>query len=177
MNTTDTDDILSTSPKDKTDLLERIQLEWSALLKDIDKLSPEQMNRPGAGGWSVKDNLAHLAAWEQFMLRHHIQGHPPHQVMQVDEATMERVDEDGLNAIIFERNRNRPAEDVLNDLKSSHEQVLATLTGMTFADLMKPHYADDPLKRPVIEWVIGNTYSHYREHRLNIQAVANSPRL
>ena len=39
---------------------------------------------------------------------------------------------------------------------------------MPFADLMRPVYPDDP--RPVLAWVVGNTYEHYREHRLNIQA-------
>jgi hypothetical protein len=158
------------TPQNKTDLMERIQREWSALLRTVEKLSDEQMTTPDAGGWSPKDNLAHLTAWEQFMLRYHLQGQPPHQVIQVDEATFERLDTDGLNAILFERNRHRSAEDVLGDLHRSHAQVLAALEHMTIADLMRPRFSDDPETRPVINEVIGNTYEHYQEHRRVIQA-------
>ena len=85
--------------------------------------------------------------------------------------TLERLDEDGLNAILYERNRHRSVAEVVSDLYRSHEQVLATLEQMTYADLMKPRYADDPEARPVIGWVIGNTYEHYQEHRRAIQAI------
>lgn len=135
------------------------------------ELSDEQMSVPDAGGWSIKDNLAHLTAWEQFMLRHYIQKHPAHEAMQVDAATMEQADEDGLNAIIFERNRKRPVADVLADLRRSHQQVVATLEQMSFDEMMQPLRADDPEKRPLIGWIIGNTYDHYREHGRAIQAL------
>ena len=167
----DTHEAAPLLPKDKADLLARIQREWSALMRTIEALSPEQMTTPGAGGWSVKDNLAHLAAWEQFMLRHHLQGEPPHQVMQIDEAAFGGQDENGLNAVLYERNKNRSAADILDGLKRSHAQIQAALERMPFTDLMKPRYADDPKQRPVIAWVIGNTYDHYREHRRAIEAI------
>ena len=93
--------------------------------------------------------------------------------MQVDEATFERLDEDGLNALLYERNRDRSVSDVLRDLRRTHQQVLATLEQMTYADLMKPRYTDDPMARPVIGWVIGNTYEHYQEHREAIEAIVS----
>jgi hypothetical protein len=40
---------------------------------------------------------------------------------------------------------------------------------MPFADLMRPIRPHDP--RPVLAWVAGNTYEHYQEHRLAIQAM------
>jgi hypothetical protein len=158
-------------PQDKNDLLERIQREWSALMQAIEGLASEQMSVPDAGGWSIKDNLAHLTAWEQFMLLHYLQGRPPHEAMQIDAATLERLDENGINAVLFERNRIRPAADVLDGLRRSHEQVVAFLEQMSFADLMKPRFSDDPQARPLINWVIGNTYEHYLEHRQTIQAM------
>jgi hypothetical protein len=51
----------------------------------------------------------------------------------------------------------------------THNQVLDALGPMTFADLMQPRFADDPEARPLINWVIGNTYDHYQEHRQTIQ--------
>ena len=156
-------------PHNKKDLMKRIEREWSALMRAIGSVTPEQMSAPMAGGWSIKDNLAHLAAWEQFLVHHHIQGQPPHQVMQIDIETFKRLDETGINAMIRKVNRFRPAADVLANLRRSHDEVLRTLEAMSFDDLMKPRYSDDPEKRPLIGWVVGNTYEHYNEHRGNIE--------
>jgi len=54
-----TNDATSLLPRDKAELTNRIQREWSALLRAVENLSDEQMTRPGPGGWSAKDNLAH----------------------------------------------------------------------------------------------------------------------
>jgi hypothetical protein len=157
-------------PQDKAELIAHISQEWMALLQTMDKITPEQMTTPDVGGWSPKDNLAHLAAWELFMLRRYLQGQPPHQAMQIDEAILEKLDEDDINRVLLERNRLRPIDDVLKELWQTHAQLLDTLEQMTFADLMQPN-PDDPQLRPVIIWVMGNTYQHYREHRQTIQAV------
>ncbi len=156
-------------PKDKAELLARIDQEWTALRELIDSLTPKQMSEAVPGSWSVKDHLVHLTTWEQFLLRYHLGQEPPHIVMEVDVETFERLDEDGLNALIYERSQDRSLEDVLDSLTQSHNQVLDALEAVTFADLMKPHYADDPEARPLINWVIGNTYDHYQEHRQTIQ--------
>ena len=158
-------------PKDKADLLARIQREWSALLQTIDKLSPAQMSTPGAGGWSVKDNLAHLTAWEQFLLHYHLHGQPAHEVMDLDAASFERLDEDGLNAVLYERHKDRSVEAALTDLRHTHDEVVLTLEQMKFADLLQPRYADDRQRRAVLGWVIDNTYKHYQEHRQTIQTM------
>jgi hypothetical protein len=88
----------------------------------------------------------------------------------VDEATWKMLDENGVNAILHERNKARPASEVLADRRRSHEQVVAALEKMPFADLMKPLF-EDPQARPLIGWVIGNTYEHYLEHRNSIEAL------
>jgi hypothetical protein len=161
----------ASSPRDMADLLLRIEQGWLALQLVIAPLNEAQMNLPGAGGWSIKDNLAHLTAWEQFMLQCYLQGRPAHEVVQVDEATWKTLNEDSQNDLLYRRNRDRPAKDVLADLLHSHEQVVATLKQMSFADLMKPHYPNDPQARPLVGWVIGNTYEHYQEHRVSIEAL------
>ncbi len=49
----------------KQDIISEIESARAELLGAIDGLTPEQMRMPGAVGiWSVKDVLAHLAAWE-----------------------------------------------------------------------------------------------------------------
>jgi len=159
-------------PRDKAELMERIEREWTALQRAIEGLDDAQMSAPDAGGWSIKDNLAHLAAWEGFMRLHYLRDMPPHEAMGVDRVTFEQVDEDGLNAILFERNRTRSMADVLARLNRTHADVLADLEPMSFADLAKQRFPDDPDARPLMDWVIGNTYEHYREHRASIEKLA-----
>jgi hypothetical protein len=53
-------------------------------------------------------------------------------------------------------------------LKQTYETVLAKLDAMSFEDLMKPRRADDPEKRPILLWVIGDTSDHFAEHRETI---------
>ena len=170
--TNETNDATSSLPKDKAELMNRIQREWSALLRTVENPGYGQMTRPGPGGWSAKDNLAHLAEWEQFLLLNQFQGHPPHEALQVDQATLEQSNEDELNAILFERNRDRSLPDILADLHDTHAQLLVALEKMSGSDLMKLHYAIGPEARPVIVWVVYNTYEHYEEHRKTIQAIS-----
>ena len=161
-------------PKNKVELLNRIEREWTALQRAIAGLGEAQMSVPDAGGWSIKDNLAHLSAWENFMRQHYLHHLPPHEVMGIDAETFEKADENVINAILFQRNKDRSAAEVLAELRHSHEQVLADLDQMSFADLMKPRLADDPEARPLIGWVIGNTYDHYMEHRSTIEKAAKA---
>ncbi len=162
-------------PKDQEDLLGRIQNEWSLLMNTVENISPEQMSRPGEGGWTIKDNMAHLSAWEQFMLDHYLQGQPTYEAMQIDEATLKGLDENGINDILFRRYQDRPAAEVMSDLKHTHERVMAELNLTPFSKLMSPVSEEDPQKRPLILWVIGNTYDHYQEHRKTIEKLVNQP--
>lgn len=158
-------------PADMQELLERIRREWDRLLSAVEGITPEQASRLGPGGWAVKDNLAHLAAWEQMMLRSYLRGEPQHEVVEVDEAEFAHLDEDAINAIFYARNKDLPPEEVLRVVKRSHTQVVETLERLPFDELLKARFPDDPEKRPMLDWVTGNTYEHYQEHRGYIQEI------
>ena len=168
---TDHDAVELARPKDKTELLGRIQREYNLLLQTVQKLSPEQATRLGSSGWSVKDNLAHLAAWEQLMLRSYLGGQPQHELLEMDEEQFAKLDEDGINAVFHERNKDFPPEEVLRGLEQSHTQVIETLENIPFEELLQVRYPEDPEQRPILDWVIGNTYEHYREHRRYIEEI------
>jgi len=159
---------MADSPTNLPELLERIDQAWSDLQASIADLSEEQLNIPDEGGWSIKDNLAHLSTWENYMLRHHLEGQPDREVMGVDEATW-AAGEDAINAAIQKRSSTKTATQVLAEARHAHEEVLQILRTTPFADLLKPHYTDDPEQNPVLNWVIGNTYHHYAEHGAYIQ--------
>ena len=158
-------------PKDKAELLLHIQREWSALLQAIEGLGEVQMNRPDAGGWSIKDNLAHITEWESFVLRNQFRGQPPHLAMQVAPAVLEPFDETKMNAILFKRNQARTIPDVLGELQRTHAQLMAALEEVNDSNLVKRTHCIGPEMNPVMVWVVYNTYEHYAEHRKTIQAI------
>jgi len=156
-------------PKSTVELLGNINGEWSALLGVIEKLSPEKMVTPDAGGWSPKDNLAHLAEWMKILLGYHIDNRPSHEVIGVALQVTGDWDFEAMNKLFFERNHHRSVDDVMDELKRVYAEVITRLKSMPFDDLMKPRYADDPEKQPLLNWVLGNTTEHFAEHRANIE--------
>ena len=160
----------ATLPRDTNELLDVIEKEWQALMAAVHRLTPEQMTTPDAGGWSPKDNLAHLAAWMRYMKDAAINKMPAAQALDIDPEKLRELDEDGENAVLFERNRDRPLLDVLEGLNITYVDVVDTLRTTPFADLMKPLSENGPDKRLVIESVLGNTSEHFAEHRKTIEA-------
>jgi hypothetical protein len=156
-------------PENKQELMSAIRREWGLLMDVVARLDEEQMNRPDAGGWSPKDNLAHLTEWMKSMLGHHIDKRPAHEVMDLPEEITRGWDMEVINPELFERNRNRSAQDVVDELRRVYDEVIARLDAMSFDELMAPRHADDPEKRPLLLWVIGDTSDHFAEHRAVIE--------
>src|SRR2546430_16704437 len=48
---------------EKAELLQEIERSWASLDDLVAGLSEPELTRHGSDGWSVKDHLAHLAAW------------------------------------------------------------------------------------------------------------------
>lgn len=153
----------------KTALLKAIQREWEALLSVVERLSPAQMTTADSGGWSPKDNLAHLAEWMKVLLGYHIDKRPPAEVLGMPEDVVKAWDFTIINPVLFERNQDRPAADVLAELKKAYAELTARLESMSIEDLMKPRRAEDPQKRPLVLWILGDTTEHFAEHRATIE--------
>jgi hypothetical protein len=152
-------------PGSKEELMADIRREWKRLMDVVAKLDEQKMTTPDEGGWSPKDNLAHLSEWMNSMMGYHIDRRPPHEVMRLTEEQTRDWDMEVINPVLYERNKDRSIEDVMDELKQTYEKVLAKLDAMSFEDLMKPRHADDPEKRPLLLWVIGDTSGHFAEHR------------
>jgi hypothetical protein len=124
---------------------------------------------PDEGGWSPKDNLAHLAEWMNLLMGYHMDRRPSHEVFGVSEDVTRDWDMEVINPVLFERNKDRSAEEVLIELRQVYEKLLAKLEATPFDDLLKPRHADDPEKRPLLLWVLGDTTEHFAEHRQTIE--------
>lgn len=156
-------------PENKEELMSAIRREWGLLMDAVARLDEKQMVRPDAGGWSPKDNLAHLSEWMNSLMGYHMDRRPAHEVMDLPEEITRGWDMEIINPELFERNKERSTEDVLEELRRVYETLMAKLEAMSFKDLMKPRHADDPEKRPLLMWVIGDTSDHFAEHRQTIE--------
>lgn len=157
-------------PGSKSELMSAIEREWKSLLEVVGKLErADKLSTPDEGGWSPKDNLAHLAEWLNILMGYHMDKRPPHEVMGVDAEVVEGWDMEKINPVLFERNRNRSTADVLDELRRVYAELVRKLDLMPFEDLMKPRRADDPEKRPLLLWVLGDTSEHFAEHRATIE--------
>jgi hypothetical protein len=132
------------------------------------------MTTPDDGGWSPKDNLAHLAEWMKALMGIHMDRRPSHEVLGVSEDVVKGWDMEIINPVLLERNRNRSRQDVLDELKQVYGQLTAKLESMTFEDLMKPCHEGDLEKQPLLLWVLGDTTDHFAEHRETIEKVINA---
>jgi hypothetical protein len=158
-------------PGSKAELMASIEREWKLLMDVVSKLDFTQMIALDAGGWSPKDNLAHLTEWMKALMGVHLDRRPAHEVLNVPEEVTKGWDMEVINPVLFERNRNRSVQDVLAELKSVYVDVINKLETMTFEDLLMPRHADDPEKRPVLMWVLGDTTDHFAEHRATIEKI------
>ena len=158
-------------PKDKAELFSRIEHEWSALMNVVAKLTESQMSTPDAGGWSPKDNLAHVTEWMNILLGYHMDNRPSHEVLGVTPDVTADWDFDAINKILLERNRDRSVEDVLGELKTVYVRVMDRLKSTPFEELLKPRHPEDPQSSPLLASVIGDTHEHFAEHRESIEKV------
>jgi hypothetical protein len=160
--------------KSKAELLELVRHEYAALEQTIGLLSEAQLTAPIDGSWSAKDILAHMAAWQQIMLEFHIGGRPFEQAAPGITASYQTDDVDTINEALHQRDRERTLAQVLDTFRRSHQRTLATIEGMSEADLFRPY--TPPGRDPsdggqLINWIAGDTYEHYMEHRETIARV------
>jgi hypothetical protein len=160
---------MSRRPQNKKELISAIEHEWGLLIKVAETLTDEQMITPDSGGWSPKDNLAHLAEWMTILMGYHLDKRPAHKVMGVPEEVTRDWSMEVINPVLFERNKDRTRREVMSHLNRTYRKLITRLKATAFSDLMKPRHADDPKKRPLLLWVLGDTTEHFKEHRKTIQ--------
>ena len=157
-------------PKNTAELLSQIEAEWSALMDVVNKLDERQMITPDAGGWSPKENLAHISEWMKVMLGYHMDHRPSHEVIGVAPEVAADWDADRINQVFFERNKVRTVKDVSSELKEVYDRVMDRLKSTPFEELLKPRFPDQPGSPPLLEMgILNNTRDHFAEHRETLE--------
>lgn len=152
-------------PATLDELLARIDREWERLGSLLQRITPEQMQAPLADGWSPKDHLTHVTAWERFMTGAAIGGGPAHEAMGLTVEQFEPWDVDRFNELFRQAGARMSLAEVVAALRSAHEQARAAVAGITWVEwhgqMME---AGDGPPEPRLAWITGNTYEHYLEH-------------
>ena len=147
----------------KTDLLRTIREERRRLDDVLARVPRDRMEEPGvAGEWSVKDVLAHIA-WG---IRENV-GFIRARALVGSELW--QLSDDERNAIVFQRERGRPLEDVLDNYGRSFDAYMSALEGLSEEDLNDPTRIRDMITgwRP---WRILFDPKHDDEHASDIEA-------
>ena len=145
--------------------MQKIESSWDELVGLVNQIHEAGgLTKVGSDGWSVKDHLAHVAAWEHSLLAL-VDGEDREQAMGLAEPL------DGIEAIneaIRKIHQGDTPDEALGYFRDSHAKMIAALDKLTDADLQKPYRHFQPSEpdenRPVAGWVAGNTYEHYAEH-------------
>lgn len=152
----------------KNKLLASIRAERDLLEETLARLTPEQMLQPGAsGGWTVKDVLAHISAWERRMIHwtgSHLRGELPDVPLPWD---VER-----MNAETHARFKDKPLAEVMEEFHVSYRDSLALAESLN-EEQLQTEYTDTWPMAPLWLGVAANTHWHYKEHRESIEAWLN----
>jgi hypothetical protein len=151
----------------KDELIQQIESSWADLQSALDGLTEEQMHRPGVvGRWTVKDVLAHIAAWQTRLITAMFKaekGFSP-------DTTEGGPTIDQLNEKFYREMKDRPFDLVWDDLDSSYHQLLNRLSGWNDKDLFNPKRFKWMKGQPFVEYIAGDSYEHYTEHAAHIRA-------
>jgi len=161
-------------PRDKVELMARIDDAWDELQTVLAGLPAEALEQPLADGWSAKQHLGHISVWEASLVAL-LRGESRRDAMGAPADAWERHDTDAINAQVAERAKRWPLANVLKRAGEIHAEVVGQLQGMSDADLQQPysHYQPNdapPNERAVVGWVNGNTWLHYEEHIATLKA-------
>lgn len=143
----------------KSELTERMRATRAEFERLLAELEPDQMTRSGvAGGWSVKDMLAHIAWYQREEAE--LFGETG-----VEASLLWEVPQEPRNEMLFEQNRDRPLDAVLTEFRQAFEKLLAVVERLSDEDLNTPgRFPGTSVERPPWRAIAVHAYDHDREH-------------
>jgi hypothetical protein len=136
--------------------------DWEALLAQIDA---DGMVLPGVEGeWSVKDIIAHVTWHEREMLG-------VLRTRALVGSELWNLPLDQRNAAIYEQNKNRALNDVLEESQQIFPQLLELSESLTDEELNDPRrFSEMPEEWSPWGLIADNIYTHYADHIVSIRA-------
>lgn len=128
---------------------QRLNSNHGRLMRAARALAPHRRSVAIEGwGWTARDVLAHVLAWQEEALRRF---HDPHA------RCLSPGEIDSWNAAAQTRMQDLRWDELLSRIESAHHEL-------------KPYLTDDPPS-----WFAACTYRHYTEHTRTLKLLAQSP--
>jgi hypothetical protein len=133
--------------REKERVLRDMDKAWRAFMDSVRGIPESLMSEPGVSGhWSVKDILAHVAAWDRETTRVVMQ------ILRGDEPQWP-IHDQKFNDVNYEADKNLPVLEARNRALSAHKALVEMLDGKSEVRAA---------------WLRGATYDHYPEHTEDI---------
>lgn len=151
----------------KQEILDTLTSNWQEWENLLNQIGRERLTEPGVTGeWSVKDIAAHLAAWEE---RAALWTEGIRTNTKPPPAPWSRgLSEDEENASIYEMNRSRSLDDVLNGARTIRQRLMDGIRALS-EDEVAVHKVEWLGDRTFADALSGNSYEHYRDHAALIE--------
>lgn len=161
-------------PLTKAELLDNIQKSWDKVNAFLAPLTDAQKTQlTDAGGWTVKDHVIHMAAWEDG-INAMLDKKDRRVYMDIPKDVWKSGD-DPINAIIQQRYKDLTWDEVQQKRQAIHDKLLKHIDALDEKTLQGPYTAynpDSPSKRLITEFISGSTYEHYDTHLPWMAAIA-----
>ena len=170
----------SPRPGSKTELLERMWAgrgEWDALIAQI---PDSARTEPAlAGGWSVKDLIAHVAAYENWtaaQIRAENEGRAPTNRELYGSEEMpddpEGWDLDRQNAMIYARYKEMPLVEVMTFSRQAFADLVAAVEAVSEEDVARTGAQTWTGDATLLEIIPGQCYEHYAQHAGELRSIS-----
>ena len=158
---------MSTQSSEEHPTLAVINREYRRLNDVLDGLSPEALERPafdpefGSAPWTVKDLLAHMAAWKRNAIRvsEMVKADPSSVPDSGTPDEIRDIDVEQFNRDTYERWHDRSLEEALAEHRAAHEELVNALQSLP-PELVPPPTSRNIWPYPAI-W-------HVKMHRMDI---------
>jgi len=163
-----------TTPTSKKELIDTATRSWQAFITFTDNLAPGQWTGPtDPAGWSVKDHVAHVTAWDKAvieLLRHHT---PEQRTLGVSDAAWTAGGFDPMNEEIRQQTLNHSPEAVRARRDDVWADLLDVLQGYSEKDLAGSASATGLTAKDISCLQLFDEYfaQHYDEHLRYIQVI------
>ena len=129
-------------PEDKNDLLDYYRTTREALLAAIQGLNDDAMTEPSIDGWSVKDHLVHLAAWDEIRASEVVRISAGHQ----SAWHMTDDQDDTYNELATGLRRGLSVAQARWELETSRQRLLDAISSASPRGLDASLYGEAPIR-------------------------------
>ena len=159
---------------DKTDLVRHVLDAWNEFRAFTDALPDvEWTTNTDPAGWTVKDHVVHVTAWDEADIAVTFQGVTKQQALSLSDDAWMSLDWDMMNAEIRDHHLGDSVAQVRANQQPVFEQILSIIEG--FSDQELASFMEVPgLSRgehPLRDDLYHNFPYHYREHLGYIQQI------